>query len=203
MSATHWTLFFSWLQLLTNDDDDSMLPSFAITGTATVVAVFSHGLVFKYILQMKTARWEEMTGISGSSSPFEVRRKYFCTEVLQRHRCISTVHRCHHCHRCTSTSTYFARIDHFRVAVGFRTCRCRSIFQINISWSTMWWFWWVVSGKPNQNPITAALRYILFVSWQKILHRCCILSQLTFFMRFTYSYRKHLIATWFRWNYWV
>ena len=47
MSATHWTLSFSWLQLLTNDDDDSMLPSFAITGTATVVAVFSYGLVFK------------------------------------------------------------------------------------------------------------------------------------------------------------
>ena len=38
----------------------------------------------------------------------EVRRKYFCTEVLQRHRCISTVHRCHRCHRCTST--YFAEV---------------------------------------------------------------------------------------------
>ena len=68
----------------------------------------------KYILQMKTARWEEMTGISGSSSPIEVRRKYSCTEVLQRHRCISTVHRCHHCHRCTSTSTYFAKVIQLR-----------------------------------------------------------------------------------------
>ena len=72
MSATHWTLSFSWLQLLTNDDDDSMLPSFAIAGPATVIAIFSHGLVFLYILQMKIARWEDVTIISGGSSPFGV-----------------------------------------------------------------------------------------------------------------------------------
>ena len=36
---------------MTSVDDDSMLPSFAIAGAATVIAIFSYGLVFflKYI----------------------------------------------------------------------------------------------------------------------------------------------------------